>query len=125
MSLCFTFTNFPKSNIPIEQLIENLNKDPPSNLIFIYTSDVIKRRSCSGVGKNRKCHTNSYNCYSKIGYSLPIRSKLSLNSYNISNLPELFYVNVNQKVNMSNNLTKYYKNVLSFVNSCDSKYNII
>lgn len=121
MCVCFIQTKYPKSEMKTENISKILNRDPPSNLIFIYTSDVIKKTTCSSSGKKRRCSTNSYHCYSKTGISIPIKSKFVSNSYNFLNSPNLFYINVKQNINMSNSLINYYNRVLNGVNSCDRK----
>lgn len=114
-----SLTKNPKAQILVDDLLSNLNKDHPSNLIFIYTHHTYQKRSCSG-GKKSKCTTHTYHCYSKTGVRIPIQSELIPNPYDFSRAPALFYIDVSQVVNMSNSLSNYLRRSLSAVNGCDS-----
>ena len=120
MALGFTFTKYPKSQMIITDLLSNLNRENPSNLIFIYTHYKYEKRTCSS--SKSKCTKHTYHCYSKTGVTIPIQTNLIPNSFDFSNAPGLFYIDVAQEVNMSLSLSFYFKKALQAVNSCDSYY---
>lgn len=120
MGLCFTFTKYFKSKMLINDLLQNINNEHPSNLIFLYTHDTYTRRSCSG-GKKAKCRTTTYHCYSNIGISIPIQTNLIQNSFDFSEAPSLFYTNIIQEANMTEQLSNHFNRTLHSINSCDSR----
>lgn len=68
----------------------------------------------------------NYNCYSKRGISIPIKTHILNNTYahNFTSLPDMFYFNVDQSIQMSTNLAQNYYRIIDYIYHCKPKYSM-
>lgn len=123
----FTQIRYHKSKMSGDEISSIIKTDPPINSIFIYTTGKIRVEKCTYKDNKRKCQYEYKTCYSRKGVSIPVQSHFlnDPNSFNYSELPDMFYLKVRQEINMSTRLRANYNKIVDMAYSCDKGHTVV
>lgn len=117
ISIDFYLTTNITTKMTVEQLISIMSQNPPVDFAFIYTDDEIDEIDCT-----QDCQTVTVQCYSKSGVIVPMKTDLTSSVYNFTDTPEIFYFTIQQKLNMTVELTAFFNGIMNNINNCDNGF---
>lgn len=102
-----------KEDFTLDRISELLNSTNPIDSVFLYVKGQIRGRK----GSHKTC-------YSKNGFSIPIRSTLISSNFDPKEYldPDYFYLKITQKVNMTDQLFLWVAKSREKLISCENKH---
>lgn len=121
LAVDFSLTTHVKSKMTVNELITMISQSPPIDFAFVYTSDVINDRHCSG-SSGSDCDEQNTQCYSKTGIVIPMDTKINSPIFNFTNTPKMFYFTYEKKLNMTTLFKANFDNIMNNIKNCDKSH---